>query len=108
LIDLQAERFPAAAKLAGITRTLPARTWMTEIQVSRDERRLLIHAAFLMDPKRPYELPVSAWIEALKKDPQFGAGLKQIEMTEGSNATRVKAELYLFKIRAEWNTEEGV
>jgi hypothetical protein len=104
-VRLQNERFLFAGKLAGLTRTLPARTWIREIVSDRAQRTLTIHGSFLIDPRNPYEIPISSWIEALKKDPQFSAGLVKIDMTEASSSTREKADIYLFQILCQWDPQ---
>lgn len=95
-------RFPVAAKLAALTVTLPARTWVTGLAANRTTRTLTIQAAYLIDPEHPYELPATPWIQALKADPQFGAGLKRLDLQGSSRTTQGRSELFLFTLSAEW------
>ena len=97
-----ATRFPVGAKLAAVTTTLPARTWVTGLDATRDARTLTIKAAYLIDPEHPYELPTTRWIEALKADPAFGQGLKRLDLRDSSRETQGRAELFVFTLSAEW------
>ena len=97
-----ATRFPVGAKLAALTTTLPARTWVTGLEAKRDARTLTIKAAYLIDPERPYELPTTRWIETLKADPAFGRGLKRLDLQSSSRETQGRAELFSFTLSAEW------
>ena len=97
-----ATRFPVAAKLAALTATLPARTWVTGLAANRETRTVTIQAAYLMDPEHPYELPATQWIQALKADPQFGANLKRLDLQSSSRKTQGRSELFLFTLSAEW------
>ena len=95
-------RFPVAAKLAAMTVTLPARTWVTGLTANRTTRTLTIQSAYLIDPEHPYELPATPWIQALKANPQFGVGLKRLELQGSSRKTQGRSELFLFTLSAEW------
>ena len=95
-------RFPVGAKLAALTTTLPARTWVTGLEARREGRTLTIRAAYLIDPEQPYELPTTRWIETLKADPAFGRGLKRLNLQDSSRETQGRAELFLFTLSAEW------
>ena len=97
-----AMRFPVGAKLAALTTTLPARTWVTGLEAKRDAHTLTIHAAYLIDPEHPYELPTTRWIETLKADPAFGHGLKRLDLQGSSRKTQGRAELFVFTLSAEW------
>ena len=97
-----ATRFPVGAKLAALTTTLPARTWVTGLEARRDVHTLTIKAAYFIDPEHPYDLPTTRWIEALKADPAFGRGLKRLDLQGSSRETRGRAELFVFTLSAEW------
>ena len=97
-----ATRFPVGAKLAALTTTLPARTWLTGLEAKRDSRTLTIRAAYFIDPEHPYELPTTRWLEALKADPKFSRGLKRLELQDSSRKTQGRAELFVFTLSAEW------
>ena len=97
-----AMRFPVGAKLAALTTTLPARTWVTGLEAKRDAHTLTIRAAYLIDPEHPYELPTTRWIETLKADPAFGHGLKRLDLQGSSRKTQGRAELFVFTLSAEW------
>ena len=97
-----ATRFPVSAKLAALTTTLPARTWVTRLEAKRDARTLTIQAAYFIDPEHPYELPTTRWIDALKADPAFGHGLKRLDLQGSSRKTQGRAELFVFTLSAEW------
>ena len=105
LANFLKRRFPAAGKLDALGRTLPARIWITEISGSRDSRALTVHATYLVDSGKPYELPTKAWIEALKADPNFGRGLKRLELGNSFQKTQGSAELFSFELLAEWAPE---
>ena len=97
-----ATRFPVSAKLAALTTTLPARTWVTGLGAKRDAHTLTIQAAYLIDPEHPYDLPATQWIDALKADPAFGRGLKRLDLQGSSRKTQGRAELISFTLSAEW------
>ena len=97
-----ATRFPVGAKLAALTTTLPARTWLTGLEAKRDASTLTIRAAYFIDPEHPYELPTTRWIQALKADPTFGRGLKRLDLQNSSRQTQKRAELFAFTLLAEW------
>ena len=102
MIALQQTRFPVGARLAGLTKTLPPRTWITGLAADRDKRTLTIHASYLIDAERPFELPTKAWMAALQADPQFSRGLKRLELGESSRKLQGAAELFCFGLVAEW------
>ncbi len=99
---LQQQRFVVGGKLSALTKTLPARTWITDLSGTREERSIKIQAAYLVDPDRPYELPTKRWIGALKADSAFSQGLKRLDLGATSRKTQGKAELFLFELTAEW------
>ena len=99
---LQQRRFPVAGRLAALTKTLPARTWITALSGDREQRTMTIHAAYLIDSEKPYELPAKSWIEGLKSDLCFRQGLKRLELSSSSRKTRGSAKLFLFDLIAEW------
>ena len=102
IIGRETARFRVGGKLAALTATLPARTWMTGISSDRDKRTLTIAAAYLIDPQRPYELPTTAWLESLKSDARFSRDLKRLEVVSSSRTTHGRAELFVFELAAEW------
>ena len=107
LLELQRERLPVAGKLAVLAKTLPARTWITSLAGDRDDRTLSISATYLIDPDRPYMLPIKPWIEALERNPNFGQGLQRLELTTSSRTVVGKAELVAFELIAEWAPRTG-
>ena len=95
-------RFPWAEKLEGLLRTLPGRTWILSLSGAREERVLSLEALYLIDSEKPYELPTKTWIQALKSDPDFGQGLKRIELVNSFRKTQGSAELFSFVLLMEW------
>ncbi|MBI4167813.1 MAG: hypothetical protein HY515_02550 [Candidatus Aenigmarchaeota archaeon] len=102
LNTFQKGRFPIADKLAGLTRTVPTRTWITALRGDANQAQMTIEATFLVDPADPYQLPTKPWIQLLKKDPDFGRNLKRLELKKSSQNTQGKTELYTFEFLAEW------
>ncbi len=102
IVALQRQRFPAAGKLAALTDTLPARTWLTSLSGSRDDRSLTIEAKYLIDPEAPHQLPAKEWLEALRADPRFGQNLTRLELGSSSRSRQGQAALYTFTLIAEW------
>ena len=102
IVAQQKLRLPVGGKLAALTKTLPARTWLTGISGTRAERRITVQATYLIDPERPYELPIKAWMGALRDDPAFRDGLTRLELSASSRKTQGRAELALFELVAEW------
>ena len=102
VIGREAARFRVGGKLAVLTSTLPTRTWITGIAGDREQRTLTIGAAYLIDPERPYELPTTAWLDALKADARFSQGLERLELVSSSRTTQGRAELLVFEVAAEW------
>ncbi len=102
MIVLQQTRFPVGGKLAGVTKTLPPRTWITGLSADRDKRTLTINASYLIDAERPFELPTKAWMAALQANPPFSHGLKRLELGESSRKLQGTAELFCFSLIAEW------
>ena len=96
------QRFPIGGKLAALTKTLPARTWVTSLSDVGENRTITLQAAYLVDPERPYDLPMKGWMEALRADPYFVQGLKRLDLGSSSRKTQGKAELVLFELVAEW------
>lgn len=101
-VAIEKDKFRVAGKLAGIVRTIPIRTWITSIRVTAATRSMVIAAGFLVDMEDPDERPFKDWIEALKKDPGFSPGLKQIEQVSSSETRKGEADVSLFEIRAGW------
>ena len=102
VVHLTAQRFPVASKLAGIAETIPPRTWIQNLAASRDQRSLKIQALYLIDPKKPYDLPAKGWVQALKADPRFNQGLKRLELGTSSRTTQGDTKLFSFELLAEW------
>ncbi len=102
LTNLMKRRFPGAGKLDALSKTVPERTWITEISANRDTRALTIHAMYLLDPAKPYELPTKGWVQALKSDPHFSRGLKRLELGNSFQKSQGSAELFSFELNAEW------
>ncbi|MDP3704148.1 MAG: hypothetical protein Q8R78_07145 [Candidatus Omnitrophota bacterium] len=102
VIAQEAQRFPVAAKLSGLTRTLPPRTWLTNLSGDRSGRTMKIQAAYLINPDAPYDLPTKTWLAALRDDPGFREGLTRLEMGQSSRKRVGDAELFLFDLEAAW------
>lgn len=102
LVAQQQLRFPVGGKLAALSKTLPARTWITGIAGTRERRTIAVQATYLIDPERPYELPIKTWLEALRNDPAFRQGLTRLDLGTSSRKTQGSAELVLFELLAEW------
>ncbi len=103
VVGRQRERFPAAGKLAALTRTLPPRMWVTHLSGRRDGRQLALRAAYLIDPADPYALPTKAWFDALRQDAAFAEGLQRLELVSSSRATQGAAELFVVAAEAAWS-----
>ena len=103
IISRETARFRAGGKLAVLTTTLPARTWITTISSDRQKRTLLIGVTYLIDPEQPYELPTKVWIDSLRSDPRFSQGLKRLELMSSSRITQGRANLFVFELAAEWD-----
>ena len=102
MIALQQARFPVGGRLAGLTNTLPPRTWITGLAADREKRTLTITASYLIDTERPFDLPTKAWLAALQANTQFSRGLKRVELGESSRKLQGSAELFCFSLVAEW------
>ena len=102
MLALQKSRVPVGGKLAGLTRTLPPRTWITSLAGDRADRTLKIQAAYLIDPEHPDALPMKGWLEALKADAAFGHGLQRLDLGSSSRQAHGKAKLVTFELVAEW------
>ena len=103
-IVLQQQRFPVGAKLSSLSKTVPARTWIAGLSASRDTRTLTVQASYLIDSKRPYDLPTKEWIAALKADPDFRQGLRRLDLGSSSRKIQGSAELFVFELIAEWES----
>ena len=102
MVALERQRFPVGAKLSTLTKTLPARTWITGLSGKRDGHTLTVQAAYLVDPESPYDLPTKAWIGSLKSDAAFSRGLKRLELGASSRKHQGTAELFTFELVGEW------
>ena len=101
-------QFPIAGKLAALTKTLPPRTWVTDLTADRDRHSITFRARTLVDPTEPAEVPMESWVQALKADPQFSPLLKRVTSGRVSRGRQGKAEYVSFEITAEWqNSREG-
>lgn len=100
-------QFRSADKISALARTLPSQTWIKTITENSAERSMTVHALYLVNPDKPYELPTKAWAEALKADPDFGKDLKRIELRESSQTHRGSTELYTFQFLAKWKASGG-
>jgi len=98
LIARQQAVFPVAGKLAALTTTLPARTWITGISGDRAGRTLTVRASYLINPEAPYDLPVNGWIESLKSDPRFGGGLQRLELGLSSRQSQGSSTVFTFEL----------
>lgn len=105
IVDSQRARFLAGGRLAALTETLPARTWISGISGDRAEHSIILRAEYLIDPDHPYEVPARDWMETLRADPRFGNGLKKLDMASSSRRTQGNAELLSFELVAEWNAD---
>ena len=104
MLALERPRFAVGGRLGGLTRTLPARTWVTSVSADREHRTLKVEASYLIDPDRPYELPTKTWVERLQADAQFSQGLKRLELGESTRKMQGQAELFCFTLMAEWTS----
>lgn len=102
MVSFQKQQFPVGGKLAALTATLPARTWIAELNGQRESRTVTVHAMYLVDPERPYELPTKEWIDALRADPRFREGLTRLELGSSSRGAQGRAELFSFDLIAQW------
>jgi Tfp pilus assembly protein PilN len=102
-LAVQRQEFPLGGKLAALTRTLPARTWLTELAADRSGRTVRVRASYLIDPEKPYDLPTTAWVAALKADPVFADGLTRLEPGASSRQAQGRADLFAFELVGEWN-----
>ena len=103
-LALQQQRFPVGAKLSSLSKTVPARTWITGLSASREARTLTVQASYLIDAKKPYDLPTKEWIAELKADPDFRQGLKRLDLGSSSRKIQGNAELFVFELIAEWGS----
>ena len=103
LIELEKSRFQIADKLAGLARTLPSRTWITGLSGNQGPRTLAIKAAYAVDSKdQTFQPPTKEWFAALRSDPDFGQGIKRIELQKTSERRQGNAKIYVFDVLAEW------
>jgi len=103
VLGSQKERFFAGGKIATLTRTLPARTWITQLSGDRQSHQIKAQAAYWINPEAPYELPVKEWIKQLHEDTSFSQNLSRLEIGTSSRQKLGKAELYTFTLIAQWN-----
>ena len=99
---IEKDKFRIAGKMAGIVRTVPVRTWISSIQLDTSKRSMSIKACFLADAMDSDALSVTHWIEALKKDPGFGPGLKTIGEVSSYQIQKGAVEISLSEIQAGW------
>ena len=105
-IVAQRGRFALSGKLAVLASTLPARTWIARLSGDRGERALTIEAVYVIDPAAPTDLPINAWMSALKADPRFSEGLQKLEMVSSTRAAQGRAQLMRFTLGAAWKASE--
>lgn len=98
----QKERLLAGEKLSALTETLPARTWVTQISGSEAQKSLSIQAVYLIDPKKPYDLPIKEWMEKLNAHPNFRNGLTRFDLGTTSRRLQGSSEICSFQLLAEW------
>ena len=108
VIAVRKQIFPVAGRLAALARTLPTRTWITQLSGERDERTIHLSANYLIDKEHPSDLPVKEWTDALKADPYFGQNLKRLDINSSSRKTQGKAELFSFDMIAQWKYSTDV
>lgn len=101
-LALQRERFPVSSKLAALAKTLPPRTWITELIGNREQHAITIRAAYLIDPDNEFALPTKGWMESLKQDPVFSRDLKKLELGSSSHKTQGRADVFTFELLAAW------
>ena len=101
-LGLQHQRFLVGGKLAALAKTLPSRTWITQLSGKRAERAIDVQAAYLIDPDAPYSIPTKRWIEALRAEPSFKNGLKWLDLGTSSRKAQGGNELFVFDLSAEW------
>lgn len=101
-IARQRERFAVGSKLAVLTKTLPPRTWITNLSGGRKDRTLTLQVVYLVNPDAPRELPIKGWVDTLKADPVFRQGLKGIDVGSSSRKRQGKAELLSFQLTIQW------
>lgn len=102
IISQQQQRFPTAGKLAALTKTLPARTWIASLRGTREQHALSIRATYVVDREHPLALPTKEWMAALRQEPVFSHGLKRLELGDSSRQMRGQTELFEFELLAEW------
>lgn len=105
--QMQNDHFFFASEFAAIAKTLPPRTWVTQLAGNRGNRSITLQASYLVDPQKPYQLPNKPWLDALKADPDFGRGLKSLVMTRTSQSNAGKAEICTFEFLAEWGEDKA-
>lgn len=89
-------------RLAAIVRTLPPRTWITEIASPSNSSSILIKASYLLDPKDPNEVSAQEWIVSLRGENLFAKGLRRLEIKNSVDVSQGKSQLNSFELSAEW------
>ncbi len=108
-IKIEEEQFQVADKLAALSRTLPRRTWLTDLEGDQSTRTLKMKAVYLVNPKNKSQQAVTQeWFNAFRADPDFGDGIKHIELQKFSEKRQGSANLNMFEIFAEWQPDAGV
>ena len=102
IVAVQRQRFLVSNKLAALTKTLPDRTWITGLSGRREGSTLTVQASYLIDPGAPQQLPMKKWMAALREDPQFGQGLKRLDVSASSRKRQGRSERFDFELIAEW------
>ena len=101
-IAAQQATLPLAGKLGVLSTTLPPRTWMTQISGKRDGRQMNVKASYAVDPDHPYDVPATAWVQALRADPVFGGGLSKLDVGATARTMVGDAEMVTFELTAQW------
>ena len=107
MLTHQRERFVTGSKLAALTKTLPPRTWITDLAADRKNAVISWQATYLINPEAPRELPMKGWVEALKADLAFSHGLKRLDVGATSRKRQGPAEVLSFDMTAQWRAAGG-
>ena len=107
MVTLQRQQFPVGEKLAGLSRTLPDRTWITSISGKRGDYSIAVQATYLVNDEKPYDVPTKQWIEALRADPSFGRDLRRLDVGASSRKkSQGETERYSFELNAGWQPKK--
>ena len=98
----EASSFRSTDKLIALSKTLPARTWISDLRSADSGRLMTFEAVYIPDPGAPEASVAEMWIQKLKRDPAFGRALTRIELEHSSEEKRGENLLYTFRISAQW------